>query len=87
MTPGKLAEKYHTDDVSLLGASDWLRQLYLGTQDHQIRVMTLHQLGVSALDPQALFREETGSRRGEMSADLSGYTWTNVEIFEVLLFY
>ena len=69
----------------LASASDWLRQLYLGAQYHQIGVMTLHQRGISALDPQAAFREGTSIGRAKMSAVLFRLHENECRNFEVLL--
>ena len=69
----------------LASASDWLRQLYLGAQHHQIRVVTLHQRGISALDPQAAFREGTSIGRAKMSAVLFRLHENECRNFEVLL--
>ena len=69
----------------LASASDWLRQLYLGAQYHQIGVMTLHQRGISTLDPQAAFREGTSIGRAKMSAVLFRLHENECRNFEVLL--
>ena len=69
----------------LASTSDWLRQLYLGAQYHQIGVMTLHQRGISALDPQAAFREGTSIGRVKMSAVLFRLHENECRNFEVLL--
>ena len=69
----------------LASASDWLRQLYLRAQHHRIGVMTLHQRGISALDPQAAFREGTSIGRVKMSAVLFRLHENECRNFEVLL--
>ena len=74
----------HYSDLAT-SASDWLRQLYLGAQYHQIGVMTLHQRGISARDPQAAFREGTSIGRAKMSAVLFRLHENECRNFEVLL--
>ena len=66
MTSEKRGQKFHTDDVSLPrsgSASAWLKQISYAARPiritTQIWVVTRHQYGISALDSQTSFREET----------------------------